>query len=338
MKQSLSLCLLFLLLVRCAPGKDMPYVFGEERSITLQEIPYPDILGATMQLIAYDNLLFVNDYFGDSLIHVFNVDNGRIEKKLISKGNGPNEGITPLDMQLSGQQMYILSRPIYSLNHLNLAAVQTDSITLYNDLQLPPRSDCFVALGNSGFVFSGFWDKRYGYLNLANETEISEFGEYPDYWEEEKDLPSDVKAFFHQCRFAKHPTKPLFASCSGYVLEIYAADLVGNELPRLLFKKQLGKYSYAYTTEGLITARTKQGSDPSVHELACSSAYLYMVIPSKTNKEHMDIMVVDWNGQPVKLLKSDKKITCLTIDEKAGRGYCIIEDPEETLAFFELEE
>ena len=39
----------------------------------------------------------------------------------------------------------------------------------------------------------------------------------------------------------------------------------------------------------------------------------------------------------MELLKSDKTITCLSIDENSNRGYCIIEDPEDKLVYFDLQ-
>ena len=47
-------------------------------------------------------------------------------------------------------------------------------------------------------------------------------------------------------------------------------------------------------------------------------------------------MVLDWEGNPVKLLKSGKRITCLAVDEKEKFVNCIILDPEDTLASFNL--
>ena len=90
------------------------------------------------------------------------------------------------------------------------------------------------------FVFSGLWNKRYILYNPSKASEIKEFGDYPNYWEGEKDFPENAKAMFHQSRFIKHPSKPYFASCSSFVLEIYEYDSTGINLPQLVFKKQLG--------------------------------------------------------------------------------------------------
>lgn len=316
--------------------KDKQYEFNKQESILFRDIDYPEILGVTMQLVKMDSLLIINDFHGDSLINIFNLNTKKIERKLISKGEGPNELLSPLDIQKVDDNLYVLSRPIFSLNHISLKSIlNKEDCNIYKDYQMPPRSDCFLPLTTSQFLFSGLWEKRYAHLNTTSNI-IQEFGEYPDFWEDEKSISKEAKAMFHQCFFGRHPTQNLFVSCSGYVLEIYSYNDKGIELPTLLFKKQLGIYSYDYTLGNAISANLKKGSDPCVTELASSNNYIYLVVQAKENRKKRDIMVIDWEGNPIRLLKSDKRITCLTIAEDEKKGYCIIEDPEDKLACFDI--
>lgn len=311
--------------------------FEIQKNVIFKEIAYPDILGISMQLIKIDSLLLINDFHGDTLVNVFNLNKNTVVKKLIIKGDGPGELISPLDVQVLEDKIYIQCRPKFSLNHIDLESILDTNCIIHNDAQLPQKSDRFLPLSDSLFVFSGLWNKRYALLNLASSDKIKEFGDYPNYWPEEEDVPTEAKAMFHQCRFAKHPKKPLFVSCSSYVLEVYDYASDGDKLPTPLWKKQLGKYSYDFTSGNIITANEKEGSDPKTLELTCSEEYIYVVIQSKEAENNCNIMILDWSGKPVKLLKSDKRITCLAIDDNKKQGYCIIEDPEDKLVFFELE-
>ncbi|MDH6534689.1 hypothetical protein D0T51_10225 [Parabacteroides sp. 52] len=337
MKKSIFILFVVFFMIECSTKKESPYEFSDVEVISFEEIDFPATLGVTLQLVKYDNHLLINDFHGDSLVSVFNLKKNEIDRKIISKGKGPNELISPLDIQVSGDNLYILSRPIFSLNHIDLDFIKKETaIPLQKDFQLPPKSDRFIALDNSLFIFSGLWEKRYVYLDLNKPDELREFGEYPDYWSEEKDVSNEVKAMFHQCQFIKHPTKNIFASCSGYVFEIYTYDSGKKTLPNLLFKKQLGSYSYSYTEDGILTANAHTDSDPMAIDLACSDTYIYIITQSADNRKKRDIMVLDWEGNPIKLLKSDKCIVCLTVDEESGKGYCVIEDPEDTLVSFAL--
>lgn len=49
-----------------------------------------------------------------------------------------------------------------------------------------------------------------------------------------------------------------------------------------------------------------------------------------------NIQVLDWEGNPVKLLKTGKRVMCLDVDEKTRTGYCVIQDPEAKLFTFKL--
>ena len=333
----LSICFLF---IQCSSGNGddgKPYVFDKQENIDFNSIDYPEILGISMQLVKIDSLLLINDFHGDTLINVFNLNSGKIVKRLIPKGSGPGELISPLDIQLCDRNLYVLCRPKFSLNHGSVDSVTAGSFVISNDGLLPQKSDRFIPLTENQFVFSGLWNKRYILYNPSKASEIKEFGDYPNYWEGEKDFPENAKAMFHQSRFIKHPSKPYFASCSSFVLEIYEYDSTGINLPQLVFKKQLGNYSYNYTAGNILTANVKDGSDPEAKELTCSAKYIYVVIQSGEDRKKSNIMVLDWDGKPVKLFKSDKTITCLSIDENSNRGYCIIEDPEDKLVYFDLQ-
>lgn len=324
-------------LMQCTPSiQHEGYKFVREDSITFHDVPYPEMLGLTIQLIKKDSFLLINDFYGNSLLKMFNLNTNLIEKKFVSKGEGPNELLSPLEIHIADSNLYILSRPIFKLNHIPLSSIlRNETIHLEKDFQMPPKSDCFLPLTKVQFIFSGIWEKRYAILTLGQDS-IKLLGEYPDYWEEEKNIPVEAKAMFHQSLFTKNPYQNLFASCSGYVLEIYKYDPQNLTLPDLLLRKKLGKYSYSYTAGDQIAAKLKTGSDPYVTEIASSKNNLYIVIQSKENKKNRDIMVVDWNGQPIKLLKSNKRITCLAVDEMDKKGYCIIEDPEDKLVCFDL--
>lgn len=335
--KTIYLLFISIFIIQCSsPQKEKAYEFKQTETIAFYDAQYPEMLEVTMQLVKKDSTIFINDFHGDSLIKVFNLNTKKIERKLISKGEGPNELLSPLDIHIADSNLYLLSRPLFMLNHIPLKTITSNgNIKLYKDYQMPPKSDCFIPLNKSQFIFSGLWNKRYGFLNLEQDS-IEIFGEYPTYWEEEKDIPTEAKAMFHQCMFTKNESKNLFASCSWYVLEIYNYEPNKLKTPTLTFQKQLGKYSYDYSTQDYISTKLRKESDPCVTEITSSSNYIYMVIQSKENKKNRDIMVIDWNGNPIKLLKSDKRITCLTVDEKSKKGYCIIEDPEDKLVYFNL--
>lgn len=330
-----------LLFAQCSGDKtstvddSIGYIFEKQEELSFEELEYPDLLGVTMQLIKQDSLLFLNDYHGDSLIHVYNLNTRQIVRKLILAGNGPNELIPPLELQLVDDNLWILSRPLHVLTHIPCRSI-AGNLVLQKDGGVPAEADCFVPLEGASMVFSGFWEKRYAYQNRTNGNEVREFGDYPDFWEEEKNIPSAAKAMFHQSRFAVNTGKHLFASCSYFALEIYEYDPKGKNLPVLKYRKQLGKYEYDFETGGRVSARMHSGADPASVDIVSGEEYLYVLTQDGENRRCRNIMVLDWEGNPVKLLKTGKRITCLAVDEKSGMGYCIVQEPEDKLMAFKL--
>ena len=306
--------------------------FEKEETIEFQPVDYPELLGVTVQLKWFKGNLYVNNFHGDTLLSVYDVEKKHIKQKMISKGEGPGELFPPLDLQTVGDDLFVVSRPLFSL--YRVSADHADRVEkIY---QLPSQSDCFLPLTETQFVFSGLWGKqRYAWLDTSSD-QLQTFGSYPHYWEAEEDIPDDAKAMFHQCFFGRNDALHRFASCSGYALDIYQYDPEKATIPQVYRQIQLGKYQYDYNTEGFITTKLRSGSDLCVTEMAVTTEYLYLVAQSQTNKRNRDIWVVDWDGNPVKRLCSDKRILCLTIDESHHRGYAIIEDPEEKLVSFQL--
>lgn len=335
MKQYLFIIIL-LTLMQCKNDSSTMLSFNKVDNVAFSSINYPQMIGLGIQLIKVDSFLLVNDFFGDSLLNVYNLNQHEVKKKLISKGTGPDDMSSPLDMKICEDKLYILSRPRFHFAYYPLDCTYK-KVKLEGHTQLPPRSDNFLPLNDSLFLLSGMWDKRYALYQKKMTDSIRVFGEFPTFWSEEKEFPVSVRAMFHQCQFVKHPVKNRFATCSSFVLEIYDYDPTGKSLPKLITQKQLGKYRYAFTDGDIITAkRKKEESDLPISGIACSNEYIYLIQSGLDDNKKDNILILDWNGNPIKMLKSDKEIMCLTIDEMNNKGYCVIQDPESKIVTFDL--
>ena len=62
------------------------YKFSNQETLVFEDIDYPEILGDIMQIIKIDSLLLINDYYGDSLLTVFNLNSNKVERKLADQG------------------------------------------------------------------------------------------------------------------------------------------------------------------------------------------------------------------------------------------------------------
>ncbi|MDR3235285.1 MAG: TolB-like 6-bladed beta-propeller domain-containing protein [Prevotellaceae bacterium] len=339
MKQKVLFLVILFSFFSCI-GKEKKYddEFEVKKNVELHSIEYPDILGTSMQLLMNDSLILINDFRGDSLIHVFNIKNLNLVRKIVSVGNGPNELISPLEIQRTDSNLYIYYRQANILYSIPWSVITEGSKYMKKLFQISPESNHLYPLSDSIFISSGFHPKRYA---LIEKGEIfKEFGEYPAYWNGEKNIPDKARAMFHQTDFLKHPAKQRLLTYSSHIIEIYDDILNLNE-PLLVKSKLLGKYRYKFTVGNILSTDREADIEIGIVYVACSHDYIYVVYnPNKYNYEGKgsNILVYDWNGNPIELLQFNKTISCLVIDEDERKGYVIAEDPNDSLMYFDIKE
>jgi hypothetical protein len=284
-------------------------------------LEYQDILGTTMQILKIDSLLLINDFSGDTLIHVYNINSGHISHKLFSVGNGNGEMKSPLNLYLHNDELVIhhrQKRTIYSMpvdNIMKKPKIETKFLIPSDAFRLFPLCD-------SVFVSFGLYKKRYAFLDCSG-TKIREFGEYPRFWKEEKYIPTEATAMYHQCFFLKHPVNKRFATQSNHICEIFDYSCDMKEEPVLIKSLLFGKYRYKYTVKNMLSTESYNDNEPGIMTADCDSMYIYLVCRSEDstgNPAGSQIKIIDWDGNPVKQLNYPKKITCLKVDEREKKA------------------
>ena len=75
---------------------------------------------STIQLTTLDSVLFINDFYGDSLIHCISLKDNKPIAKLGVKGSGPNEVLSPLYIFIKEDSLFMFSRPQWTLYNIDL--------------------------------------------------------------------------------------------------------------------------------------------------------------------------------------------------------------------------
>jgi len=342
--------LVIIFVCSCSENKNNMLIFDNVQQVDVEciPVPYSDILGISMQLLKIDSLLFINDFFGDSLIHVLDVKNNIEHNKLFSKGTGPNEFISPLAIHTTNSNMYIYERQTFRLFSFPLEMIlnRDKSMKLIftaNTQNTRSMTNSVFPLSDSMFIFSIVGDeiKRFAVYNRVGEK-VNEFGEYNAYWYRETDFPNRARAMYHQTSFEKHPSQKMFVAYSGHILGIYHYESI-HQAPVLMKEFLLSEYRYEFiNSETIVSANRTEGVERGIIAVFCSSKYIYIVYnPNKEGEDNTlphQIKVIDWNGNPIKLLNTNKKVTLLTVDETEKKGYIIAENPDDTLMYFTWEE
>lgn len=135
------------------------------------------LLGLPIQIVAFDSVLLVNDYYGDTLVHCLSLRTGGEIIKFGVRGNGPNEVIPPLHLLKTPDSLFVLSRPQWILYTVS----GTPRMQLEKKMRLPAAVSLLFALGDSAYLASGmFPDKRFYIFDSAGK-EKSRFGDYPNF-------------------------------------------------------------------------------------------------------------------------------------------------------------
>lgn len=327
--------IIILFFLSCNQKHKSSILFEEIIKVECSSIDYPDMLGITMQIIGYENYLFLNDFYGDSLIHVFNLNNKSI-RKVIPKGNGPNELISPLEIYVVNDKLYLFGRQLFSLYSIALDSIDQNKMSLTNKFQVPTMTSRIGILNDSLFIASGLFKKRYALIDNTGDV-ITEFGDYPDFWKEEQNIPVEAKAMFHQCGFAQNLERNKFISYSAHVLDIF--DVPESSVPIISKRILFADYEYSYTTGEYLSAKSLGNGKGTILDACCTDQYIYVVCQAfETNSENVlsQIKIFNWVGEPIKQIDINEKIACLFIDEDNLKGYIIAKKPEDNLMFFSL--
>ena len=90
------------------------------KNIYLEQSNIQDFIGLPIQLTTLDSVLFINDFYGDSLIHCISLKDNKPIAKLGVKGSGPNEVLSPLYIFIKEDSLFMFSRPQWTLYNIDL--------------------------------------------------------------------------------------------------------------------------------------------------------------------------------------------------------------------------
>ena len=283
MSVTIAAILAIILICSCSDNQNNTLEFNKTQQVDVEctQIPYSDILGISMQLLKKDSLLLINDFHGDSLIHVLDVKHNIVHKKLVSKGIGPNEFISPLAISMTDSTMYIYERQTFRLFsfpvEMILSSDKSVKLKFTANTQNTNSMPLIVfPLSDSMFVASGIHadETRFSVHNNKGEV-MSGFGKYPAYWHEEIDFPNKARSMYHQTYFEKHPSRKLFVAYSGHILGIYQYESI-HQAPTLIRELLLSKYRYNYiNNETTVTADRAEGVERGIVSVSCSSKYIF---------------------------------------------------------------
>ena len=269
------------------------------------------LLGLPIQIVACDSVLLVNDFYGDTLVHCLSLKTGSEITKFGVRGSGPNEVMRPLHLLKTPDSLFVFSRPQWLLYTVS----GTPRVHLEKKMKLPTDVSLLFPLGDSSYLASGmFPDKRFYIFDGAGK-EKSRFGDYPNFWSRENDLPIEVKRMFHQVRGYGFSIKNGFAFADSHVLSLYRHTSSGYVLSKEVL---LAPYEYDYTANGIGSmTNLKPSFARGVMDLAISDEFIYVLFDSNikdtSSKSKKEIWRYDWDGNLLNKYVPNVDISLITV-------------------------
>ncbi len=308
-------------------------IFPQTDSVNINLLGDSSIIGMPLDMTKYDNLLLISDFHGDSLIWIFDISKNKMKKRWISKGKGPDEFLSPIQMVLTDSILAIQNRSQYSSRkyRINLSSLTLEGAEPL--IRIPTGIDRLHPLNEGKYIASGiFEESRYAILNHDGEI-VQYFGNYPNYKAGEDYIPTLPKFMFHQSMFTYHSHREKLASVTQHVLEIINFP---DHQPQVEKQILLSPYDYYYT-DGMQRADNFQIGAV----FACSTHdYIYIIynpsiVNGRSRKEYNNqVWIFDWNGNPVKKILPDLQITCMYVEDDNKTVYCMVNAPDPTIATF----
>lgn len=306
--------------------------FNNMINLKLNVSPIESIeLGELLDMVAFDSILIINEAFEEQIFKYFNVTNGNLGSNFVNRGKGPNELMFPglmcaLDDSIFSTYEANKKQLVYFNVHDIIANFHQFEKTIDTNL-----SDLIIfqsyPLNDSLIIFTGiFEDGKYCLYNSLSENMIITV-EFPDD-ENHQEENNFIKSMAHQGEIAIKPDKRKFVFvCRNGYFDICSVSQ--NEL--FLENRKLYHLSdYKVIGDNVVAHSSK--SAYAFHSVEATNSYIYMIYSGRTQDEFgseyvagNNILVYDWNGNPVVNFKTDRYLHRMTLDGKnlIIYGYCI---------------
>lgn len=298
------------------------------------------ILGKPNQIAIFDSVLAIIDRSSDSLIHLFNVNEGSFSNKLGRTGQGPNEftAISSLVSTERGFAMYDPNKRKYYDVHLKNELVVITPLYVINGLA--PLD--ILPLSKNRYLSTGIYKTSKFCISDANGEIISFMGNWPYRDEKENKVSNHIKAQAYMSKIAVSPSKENVVSYS-MTADLLSFYKVENDSLILLKESVRSFPEYDYMNNATSFRGTYRGAPIAYLAGSTTNKYVYVLYSGKSTQEYKEkaflgniIYVYSWDGEKIAEIRCDKSLSSFCIDGKRNVAYAIAYTPEPVLVKFFL--
>ena len=304
------------------------------------------------QIEIINDRLFLLDVQASTPFSVIDLQKQKYLNSFGKKGEGPGEIIGVMDFYVNYNETGIncwdaMLRHLYFCEKDSaLLYNKTVGINLFDDLKnkksfnsffpnvLQVDKSLFLAIGCSG-------EKRFSLLNTKN-NKVLQTGEYPKQ-EMVTGIDSTIKAhaYHGKIRYNREKKRVVYISLYSEMIEIFNVNEFGLELAFGNYTT-IPKFKQENSPRG-IRIRTEKDKFGTNLGVSISDDYIFILYQSKiiTDKNRRsaaanDVLVFNWNGEPIMHYKLDHEVTSISIKKDSKRLYALINNEEPEIIYYDL--
>ena len=337
----IPLYILFFVFISCSSSnRNDPLSFFKEPPIVLKPIVIdtdkPVLLGGEIAMIT-DSILAVITPREDTLLTLISIPTGKIIKRIIPRGQGPEEMIVLfLCAQSNKNELWINDPNQSKICRLDMEAVVNESYRIEPTVRLRSSDllkidDYFVGAG------SAVKDNRFQIFDSQGNflTSCLHYKKPDNYY----GMPDNIYATVFQGDYTVHPDNKKFAFATSMSGSIQFFDFTPESIS---LNTDLFFYHPSFTEEGTY-ATYKRDSKMGFPMIDSDSHYVYALYAgNKTLGEHIfslgsdHILVYDWNGNPVKRYELEIPLFTFCLNAAGDKIYGVAFDPETIIVQYDL--
>jgi hypothetical protein len=299
--------------------------FSQKQVCNLAEMmEYPaDSIGHADFIFSHEDFILLSEPKSDYLLSLYNIKT-KAFNRFLTKGNGPYDLLDVQQINLYkddssffvkstfGENLYVykFDNP-YSNDDLRKIKIKTNTTSIFFD--------------ENNIIYSQYGKKRFAIYNTQNEF-LREFGDSINIDNCTQELVSHIIQGL--CLGNTKLQRYVWASVYGDIFEIYDYKNI-NQIKTIASVKSVLPIVTISQNQPIFSTDTKLG----IVSLTATDAYIYMLYNENIIKNFESqkddillcnkILIFDWDGNPHKILKLNRKIRSISYNRKYDRIYCI---------------
>lgn len=296
---------------------------SKTEQLTGQIIMIPsDSTSNVFSMVLLDSILITSSPSGRHLFDLIDIKNEIFLGRYGKKGGGPGELGFPSFIEadpVDDNKYWIFSKRDFAIYESTKENILNYSNPTKTDIQLNPNIQRIQKIRQDQYIANGIFPNRIALLDYKGDTNIT-FGHYP-FENEFKNYNYPTLAMAFQGKFAVHHTgmKAVLATSNSANLDFI--DLTNLDKPNIYRQLHFWKPSFQDNSkENSISTALLNDNKFGFRDIKVTSKYIYTLFSGRTfdrydNKalEGNQILVFDWEGNPVKRYQLDYDIKAIEV-------------------------